>query len=117
MRFSFIEARKKPIVSKQIKILIGSILAVELIIWMLNISITTQIDNFEQIIEANSLREEKLDDTLKTLYKRERLIRREAKQVSLMREKNRELSNYINQKLKRLWQSQRKLQQQNSYKR
>jgi len=88
MKFSFTNARKKPLLSKGLKIWLSVVFIIEVIIIFSNTLINSQITNYEQRIESNNMRRDRLDSVLKKLYKKERLIKREAALVKKMRDSN-----------------------------
>lgn len=97
MKFSFTNARKKPLLSKNVKIWLSILLAIEIVIIFSNTLINTQIANYEQRIESNNMRKDRLDSVLKKLYKKERFIKREAALVRKMRDANSNLRKKIHQ--------------------
>ena len=95
MKTSFITPRKKSLISRWIQIWVIAIIAIELIVFMVNILLKSQASTYEERIKMNYIRKDRLETQLKDLYKKERRMKREAALARRMRNSNIKLRSKI----------------------
>ncbi len=95
MKVSFTAPRKKSLISRWFKIWLSVIIIIELIVLMINVMLKSQAEAYEERIKTNFIRKDRLEKQLKELYKRERLMKREASLARKMRNSNTKLRNKI----------------------
>ena len=95
MKISFITPRKKSVISGWVRIWIITLIIVEVLVFMVNILLKSQASTYEERIKANLIRKNRLENQLKDLYKRERLMKREATLARRMRNSNTKLRSKI----------------------